>query len=77
MPTPWKESFVAHKTTILQQYIYAYVETSPKNAKGILLSHHNNIEGELLATTQYNLHMENFTKYRIVVQTCTQQVLGG
>ncbi len=36
-----------------------------------------NIEGKLLAITQYNLHMENFTKYRIVVQTCTQQVLGG
>ncbi len=52
-------------------------KTNPKNAKSILLSHHNNIEGELLITTQYNLHMEKFTKYRIVVQICTQQVLGG
>jgi len=63
--------------SILQQYIYASLETSPKNAKGILPSHHNNIDGEFLTIAQYNLHMGNFAKYKIVVQTCTQQVVGG
>jgi hypothetical protein len=63
--------------SILQQYIYAPLETSPKNAEGILHSHHNNIDGELFTIAQYNLHMGNFAKYRIVVQTCAQQVVGG
>ncbi len=63
--------------SILQQYIYASAKTSPKIAKGILPSHHNNIDGKLLTIVQYNLHMGNFAKYRIVVQTCTQQVVGG
>jgi hypothetical protein len=76
MPTPWKESFVAHKTTIQfcnNTYMPLHKLTQ-KMQKAYCLA---NIEGKLLAITQYNLHMENFTKYRIVVQTCTQQVLGG
>ncbi len=63
--------------SILQQYVYAFVETSPKNVEGTLPSHHNNINGEFLAIAQYNLHMGNFAKYRIVVKTCAQQVVGG
>jgi hypothetical protein len=57
--------------------IHISTKTSPTNAKGILPSHHNNIDGKLLTIVQYNLHMGNFAKYRIVVQTCTQQVVGG
>jgi hypothetical protein len=60
--------------SILQQYIYASLETSPKNE---MPSHHGNIDGEFLTIAQYNLHMGNFAKYEIVVQTCTQQVVGG
>ncbi len=64
--------------SILQQYISTFVEISPKNAKGILFNHHNNFNGKLLTTAQYNLHMMgNYTKYKIVVQTCTQQMVGG
>jgi len=48
MPTPWKESSVSHKiviqfssnTNLLLQKL------TPTNAKGILSSHHNNINGE-------------------------------
>jgi hypothetical protein len=68
MPTLWKKSSISHKTTI--QFgcnTYASTKTSPTNAKGILPSHHNNIDGKLLATTRYNLHMGNFAKYVIVV----------
>ncbi len=63
--------------SILQQYVYASTKTSPKNAEGILPSHHNNINGEFLAIAQYSLHMRNFAKYKIVVKTCAQQVVGG
>jgi hypothetical protein len=63
--------------SIFQQYIFASTKTSPKNAEGILPSHHNNINGKLLAIAQYYLHMGNFAKNKIVVQTCTQQVVGG
>jgi hypothetical protein len=57
--------------------IYASTETSPKNAEGILPSHHNNINGEFLAIAQYSLHMGNSAKYKKFVKTCAQQVVGG
>jgi hypothetical protein len=43
----------------------------------MLSSHHNNINGELFAIAKYNLHMGSFAKYKIVLQTCAQQVVGG
>jgi hypothetical protein len=66
-----KKFYGQNNHSILQQYIYAFAETNPKNAKGILPSCHNNIDNELLAIAQYCLHMGNFAKYKIVVQTCT------
>jgi hypothetical protein len=79
MPTLWKKSSMAHKTTIQfgNNTYLPFTKTSPTNAKGILPSHHNNIDGKLLTTIRYNLHMGNFAKYLLVVQTCAQQVVGG
>jgi hypothetical protein len=61
----------------LQQYIFAFTKTSLENIEGILPSHHNNINGKLFAIAKYSLHMGSFAKYKIVVQTCAQQVVGG
>jgi hypothetical protein len=79
MPTPWKQSSLAHKTIIqfCSNTNKPVQKTNPKNAEGTLPSHHNNINGEFLTIAQYSLHMGNFAKYRIVVKTCTQQVVGG
>jgi hypothetical protein len=52
--------------SIFQQYIFASIETSPKNAEGILPSHHNNIDGKLLTIAQYYLHMGNFAKIELL-----------